>query len=106
MSDKKLRLVLCWHMHQPEYRDLITAQYQQPWTYLHSIKDYTDMIWHLENIKGARAVVNFAPILLEQIEDYAKQIQDYLEDGKALRDPLLNALIEPTISDNDEVCAS
>ena len=64
-----LNVVLCWHMHQPEYRDLRSGQYQFPWTYLHAVKDYVDMAAHLEAHPGARAVVNFAPVLLEQIAD-------------------------------------
>jgi alpha-amylase/alpha-mannosidase (GH57 family) len=35
-------------MHQPEYRDLATGEFQFPWTYLHAIKDYVDMAAHLE----------------------------------------------------------
>ena len=42
-SEVRLKVVLCWHMHQPEYRDLTTGEYRQPWTYLHAIKDYVDM---------------------------------------------------------------
>ena len=41
---KKLKLVLCWHMHQPEYRDLQTGEFKLPWTYLHVIKDYVDLL--------------------------------------------------------------
>ncbi|MCP4042449.1 MAG: hypothetical protein GY731_10925, partial [Gammaproteobacteria bacterium] len=26
-------------MHQPQYRDLISGEFQLPWTYLHAIKD-------------------------------------------------------------------
>ncbi|MEN8259054.1 MAG: glycoside hydrolase family 57 protein [Pseudomonadota bacterium] len=96
-AEKKLKVVLCWHMHQPEYRDLRTGEYQLPWTYLHAIKDYIDMVVHLEEVPGAKAVVNFAPILLEQIEDYARQTHGYLHDGIAIRDPLLAALVEPAI---------
>lgn len=84
-------------MHQPEYRDLSSGEYQLPWTYLHVIKDYVDMAAHLEQTPGARAVVNFAPILLDQIADYAKQIAGYLKDASALRDPLLAALDEPAL---------
>ena len=72
MSDK-LKVVLCWHMHQPEYRDLQSGEFKLPWTYLHVIKDYVDMVAHLEAVPNAKAVVNFAPILLEQIEEYAKE---------------------------------
>ncbi|MBF0266652.1 MAG: glycoside hydrolase [Gammaproteobacteria bacterium] len=93
----KLNVVLYWHMHQPEYRDLKTNQYQLPWTYLHTIKDYVDMVAHIENNPEARAVVNFAPILLEQIDDYAKQLEDFLSHGIALRDPLLSCLAMPVV---------
>ncbi len=96
-ENKKLKLVLCWHMHQPEYRDLKTGEYQLPWTYLHVIKDYVDMVAHLEATPNAKAVVNFAPILLEQIEDYAQQVSDYLQDGIAIKDTLLASLVSSTI---------
>jgi alpha-amylase/alpha-mannosidase (GH57 family) len=99
---KKLKLVLCWHMHQPEYRDLQTGEYKLPWTYLHVIKDYVDMVAHLEAVPKAKAVVNFAPILLEQIEDYAKQVSSYLHDGISITDPLLAALVEPSIPADPE----
>ena len=93
-----LNVVIYWHMHQPEYRDLRNGIYHLPWTYLHTIKDYVDMAAHLENNKDARAVVNFAPVLLEQIDDYATQLDGYLNKGRALRDPLLSALAEPVLS--------
>ena len=99
-ENKKLKLVLCWHMHQPEYRDLKTGEYQLPWTYLHVIKDYIDMAAHLEATPHAKAVVNFAPILLEQIEDYAQQVSDYLQDGITIKDILLDALVNPAIPAN------
>ena len=102
VDKKKLKLVLCWHMHQPEYRDLQTGEYKLPWTYLHVIKDYVDMAAHLEAVPQAKAVVNFAPILLEQIEDYAKQVSSYLHDGISITDPLLAALVEPSIPADPE----
>src|SRR5437016_5998998 len=46
-------------MHQPQYKDALTGQYALPWTYLHAVKDYTDMAAHLEGNPAARAVVNF-----------------------------------------------
>ncbi|MCW9012857.1 MAG: glycoside hydrolase family 57 protein [Gammaproteobacteria bacterium] len=95
---KKINLVLYWHMHQPEYRDLRNGEYNLPWTYLHTIKDYVDMAAHLEAVPTAKAVVNFAPVLLEQIEDYSQQLNGYLNHGRALRDPLLRALAEPVIT--------
>ncbi len=89
MTEKKLNLILCWHMHQPDYRNLTTGEYMLPWTYLHAMKDYTDMAYHLESHPKARAVFNFVPVLLDQLEDYGRQF----EEGK-LRDPLLSLLAE------------
>ena len=82
-----LDLVLAWHMHQPDYRDHASGEFTVPWVYLHAIKDYTDMAWHLERHAGIRAVVNFAPVLLDQLEDYAQQFA-----LGTLRDPLLRLL--------------
>lgn len=93
MLDKnKLNVVICWHMHQPSYNDRLSGEYLLPWTYLHAIKDYTDMASHLEENPDAAAVVNFAPILLEQLDDYAAQINDYFLKGTRITDPLLSAL--------------
>ncbi|VAX12879.1 Amylopullulanase [hydrothermal vent metagenome] len=102
MSAKPLKVVLYWHMHQPEYRDLRSGKYHQPWTYLHGIKDYVDMAAHLEAIPEARAVVNFVPILLEQIDDYAQQIKGFLNNSTALSDPLLAALAGPVLPSSQE----
>jgi alpha-amylase/alpha-mannosidase (GH57 family) len=93
-SAARLPVVLLWHMHQPQYRDAITAQYTLPWTYLHAIKDYTDMAAHLEANPAARAVVNFSPVLLEQLEDIAARVAAHLESGAPLPDPVL-ALLGP-----------
>ncbi len=104
MSAKRpLRVVVCWHMHQPYYLDPVSEDYQLPWTYLHGIKDYTDMAAHLEAVDGARAVVNFAPVLLEQLDDYAHQIREHLETGSPIHDSLLAQLDSPVPpAGNDE----
>jgi len=99
-ADQPMSVVLCWHMHQPEYRDLRTGRVHLPWTYLHATKDYVDMAAHLEAVPEARAVVNFAPILLEQLEDYIGQISAYLDGHGAIRDPLLAELAEPALPGN------
>ena len=67
MSNGRFPVVLLWHMHQPQYRDPITGVSILPWTYLHAIKDYVDMAAHLEANPGARAVINFTPVLIEQL---------------------------------------
>ncbi|MDG4867488.1 glycoside hydrolase family 57 protein [Guyparkeria sp. 1SP6A2] len=100
----KMPVVFCWHMHQPEYRDPRDGVFQQPWTYLHAIKDYADMAAHLERWPEARAVINFVPILLEQLQDYVDQIEAFAESGDAtaLRDPLLVSLVHPEQIEGDE----
>ena len=79
-------------MHQPQYRDALTGQYVLPWTYLHAIKDYTDMAAHLEGNPAARAVVNFSPILIEQLQDISQRIVAHLRSGAPLPDPVLGLL--------------
>jgi len=85
---KSVDIVFLWHMHQPDYRDYSSGDFVLPWAYLHAIKDYTDMAYHLERHPKMHAVVNFVPILLEQLEDYS----DQFSTGK-LRDPLLRMLV-------------
>ena len=85
----KLFLNLYWHMHQPDYRDIVTDEFVLPWTYLHAIKDYSDMVFHLEENPKARVTFNFVPILLDQLEDYTRQFSI----GQ-IRDPLLAMLVK------------
>src|SRR6516164_5274974 len=88
----RLPVILLWHMHQPQYRDALTGRYALPWTYLHAIKDYTDMAAHLESNREARAVVNFTPLLIEQVEEIARRIAGHLQSGGPLPDPVLGLL--------------
>ncbi len=92
MTPPKLLISLYWHMHQPDYRDSISCEYVLPWTYLHAIKDYSDMAYHLENNVKARMSFNFVPILLDQLEDYVTQFKT-----KKMRDPLLAMLGEASL---------
>ncbi|QDX82338.1 glycoside hydrolase [Denitratisoma sp. DHT3] len=89
-----LDLVFLWHMHQPDYRNHDSGEHVLPWVYLHALKDYADMAAHLERHPAIRAVVNFVPVLVEQIEDYCRQF----ELGR-FRDPLLRLLAEPDLDD-------
>ncbi len=91
-TDNAVNFVLCWHMHQPWYQQGIDGDYKLPWVYLHAIKDYEDMVAHLETHPDMHVVVNFAPVLLEQLDDYAKQLKHWLDDGTAMKDPMLNLL--------------
>ncbi len=91
---KELDLVFLWHMHQPDYRDYSTGDFVLPWVYLHAIKDYSDMAYHLEQHPGVKAVVNFVPILLDQLEDYEQQFS-----SGQIRDPLLRLLVRENLND-------
>ncbi len=91
---KPLDLVLLWHMHQPDYRDSATGDFLLPWVYLHAIKDYSDMAYHLEQHPQVKAVVNFVPVLLDQLEDYSQ----HFASGQ-IRDPLLKLLVRENLGD-------
>ena len=95
-DDKKLDLVILWHMHQPDFRDYASGEFAQPWVYLHAIKDYSDMAAHLEAHPGMRVVLNFTPVLLDQLEDYT----DQFATGR-FRDPLLRLLAQPDLRQID-----
>ena len=89
-------------MHQPEYKDMRSGEYHLPWTYLHVIKDYVDMVAHLEANPAARAVVNFTPTLIEQIDDYAQQIDAYFTKKSVLKDAMLDALVQSVLPSSPE----
>ena len=95
-------VVLLWHMHQPYYRDALSGQYILPWTYLHAIKDYVDMAAHLEANPQARAVVNFTPVLLKQIEEIGARVALHLRSGKSLPDPVLALLGDAPLPESAE----
>ena len=113
---KTLDLVFLWHMHQPDYRDHgavggavadpktkvgadgtaandATGEFVLPWVYLHAMKDYSDMAAHFERHPRIHGVVNFVPVLLDQIEDYAQQFA-----CGQFRDPLLRMLATPDLA--------
>ena len=91
-ANTRVNFALCWHMHQPWYQKGIEGDYMLPWVYLHAVKDYSDMAAHLETYPQMKVVVNFAPVLLEQLNDYVDQLQAWLEHGHRMRDPMLNLL--------------
>ncbi len=92
-------LAFLWHMHQPDYRHPESGHFVLPWVLLHAIKDYADMASHLERHPGIRCTVNFVPVLLDQIEDYADQLAT-----SQWRDPLLRiaAHAEPDTLDDED----
>ncbi|MGC8942066.1 MAG: glycoside hydrolase family 57 protein [Sulfurihydrogenibium sp.] len=72
---KKLYLCFLWHMHQPYYKNPYTNLFEMPWTFLHAIKDYYDMPWHLSKHPKIKATFNLVPSLLKQLEEYIQNPQ-------------------------------
>ena len=63
MDKKKLKVVFCWHMHQPEYRDLQAGTFTLPWTRRFSDVESSDhcpaMAWKDIQSKITTEEVNF-----------------------------------------------
>jgi len=95
MGSTRLRVILLWHMHQPEYRDPVDGRFLAPWVYLHALKDYSDMLAHLERQPGVCAVFNLTPVLLDQIEVYVERLK--APQGAPIGDDLLDALRLPVL---------
>ena len=68
----KARLAFLWHMHQPLYREPETGEFLLPWVRLHATRAYYDMAWMLQRHPTIRCTVNFTPVLMEQLEAYAR----------------------------------
>ena len=59
-------------MHQPDYRDA-SGVMQMPWVFLHAIKDYYEMPWHVTRHRGVKVTFNVTPPLIEQLRLYEKE---------------------------------
>lgn len=79
---------LLWHLHQPEYRDPETGVPCMPWTRLHGLRGYRDLI--VESIEEAIPwTLNIVPGLWEQILHYAEGGSDpHLDLTRAAADGL------------------
>ncbi len=69
---KKLSIAFYWHMHQPVYQLTPTGDYLMPWTRLHAIKDYLDMLVILDKFKNIKLNFNLVPVLLDELIDYGE----------------------------------
>ena len=87
-----MRVVLLWHMHQPEYR--VDGRFVRPWVYLHALAGYSEMAARLEASPEMRAVVNFTPVLIDQLDDYDRRLRQWRRHGGMVGDALLDALID------------
>lgn len=70
MKKPPLRISFFWHMHQPYYRDDESGVIEMPWVFLHALKDYYEMLWHLKRYPLLKATFNLSPALLEQLKLY------------------------------------
>jgi alpha-amylase/alpha-mannosidase (GH57 family) len=59
-----------WHFHQPMYSKPDDPTLPLPWVRLHCLKDYLDMLKHVQEFPEVQASFNFTPSLLMQIRDY------------------------------------
>lgn len=71
---KKLSLAIYWHMHQPVYE--IEGTYLMPWSRLHAVKDYLDMVLFLEKFPKLKLNIDVVPALLDTIIDYVNGAND------------------------------
>jgi alpha-amylase/alpha-mannosidase (GH57 family) len=63
-------VAILWHFHQPIYSKPDDCTYPLPWVRLHCIKDYLDMLKHVQKFPDLHVTFNFTPSLLLQIDDY------------------------------------
>ena len=82
----QIYLCFLWHMHQPFYKDLITGEYNLPWTRLHALKDYYGMVRVLEEFPSVHQTFNLVPSMMAQVAEYAS--------GEA-KDPFLACAAKP-----------
>lgn len=99
-----MNLVLWWHMHQPDYRDL-NGEFMLPWVYLHAIKDYADMPLNIMASPGMKANINITPVLIDQWQDYNYLLEKALDEIDAIKavliapDPFLKPLLLQKLDD-------
>ncbi len=104
---KKLQVCILWHMHQPDYRDPVSGQTLLPWTWLHGVKDYGEMLETIAET-DARVTVNMVPTLLEQLERYAdgsdqdRWLELATQNPARLNDSERQFIVEQFFSVNEE----
>ena len=72
-QNKKLSIAFYWHMHQPVYQLSPEGDYLMPWTRLHAVKDYLDMVTMIDDFKSIKLNINLVPVLLDAFIDYGEK---------------------------------
>ncbi|KPJ70620.1 hypothetical protein AMJ52_09650 [candidate division TA06 bacterium DG_78] len=65
-----ISVAILWHFHQPIYSKPNDTVLPLPWVRLHCIKDYLDMLKHVQKFPDIQVTFNFTPSLLLQIHNY------------------------------------
>jgi alpha-amylase/alpha-mannosidase (GH57 family) len=65
-----ISVALFWHFHQPMYSKPDDPVLPLPWVRLHCLKDYLDMLKHVQTYPDIHVTFNITPSLLMQIDDY------------------------------------
>src|SRR4029450_13041416 len=71
MAKRPLCVAFLWHMHQPDYRNVLTNEIYLPWTRFHAVKDYYDMGALVAQEPKLRLTINLVPVLMDQLRAYA-----------------------------------
>ncbi|OPX18383.1 hypothetical protein BXT86_01440 [candidate division WOR-3 bacterium 4484_100] len=85
-----LSVAFYWHFHQPVSSQPDNKILTLPWVRLHLIKDYLDMLKHIQNFPGIYATFNFTPSLFMLIEGYEqnkltdRQFELFKKDAQTL----------------------
>lgn len=72
-NSKKLSIAFYWHMHQPVYQLTQDSDYIMPWTRLHAVKDYLDMLTIINNYNNIKLNFNIVPILIDSFIRYGEK---------------------------------
>lgn len=71
-ADDVLFVNIVWHQHQPLYYKDDNGIYTRPWVRVHATKDYYDMASMVAKYPDVHVTFNITPVLIRQLEDYAK----------------------------------
>ena len=71
---RNINIAFLWHMHQPPYEEPGAGVFLLPWTWLHATKDYYDMGEVIRRHPKIRVNMNFTPVLLYQLDQYAREL--------------------------------
>jgi len=76
VGTRRVDVAFLWHLHQPDYRDPVgCGDMALPWVRLHATRGYTDLAAVLEAHPEVRSTVNLTPVLVDQIDDYARGLR-------------------------------